>query len=459
MLECSSVFKMPKTSKRKEKRRDLKSNYLAGTARKCYAQRADLRGSLNEDGEQAGPSRPGANGAQSDGPETSVCPKCKPILSWYTDTFKGLIHQGTELKKRKHANPHPKRPDTVHYRDIKRQNDWMRQNLFDPMGNYLYCSSCICISLKVSKQRLARQRAVKRKQSQEPLRSMTKAEVEEDDVSDYVVMPANLDIAFKEWWMSLQHTDSVDVRYPHARHGNAGRRSNSSKASIMYNFLDFVDANSQPNGRSADSSGPTYYFLPKFSTLQTPPSNCPHYQDRLRRSVVGEFNRAQRESGRGECSNGSCHNWLKTHRPKHGICPHQEDYCDTCAQKNEEIRARQTTLNRLKQATASLPEDLEKIEEELRGIRQSLENHRKDAAESHHYYTDIIKKSATKWKRIVELEGKSDLDKNECDELAVLHKSFNLVIAADYQMSKLVPHWGKSPQPGSTYFLPRRNKS
>lgn len=34
----------------------------------------------------------------------------------------------------------------------------------------------------------------------------------------------------------------------------------------MEDFLRFVDMNSQPNGRSADLSGPTYYFLSKFST-------------------------------------------------------------------------------------------------------------------------------------------------------------------------------------------------
>jgi len=45
------------------------------------------------------------------------------------------------------------------------------------------------------------------------------------------------------------------------------------------------------------------------------------------------------------------------------------------------------------------------------------------------------------------------LTANESDELAVLCNSFNLVILADYQMSKLVPNWGQSPQPGSTYYL------
>ena len=173
----------------------------------------------------------------------------------------------------------------------------------------------------------------------------------------------------------------------------------------------------------------------------------------MSRSVIGEFNRAQRECGRGQCSNGSCHNWLKKHRPKHSVCPHKEDYCDTCAQKNAEVRAKQTTLNRLQQAAASLPEDLKRLEDDIKAIRQSLEIHRKEAEESHHYYTEVTKKANKKWNRIVELERMSDLSQNERDELEVLRNSFNLVIAADYQMSKLAPYWGQSPQPGSTYYL------
>ena len=39
------------------------------------------------------------------------------------------------------------------------------------------------------------------------------------------------------------------------------------------------------------------------------------------------------------------------------------------------------------------------------------------------------------------------------DELQHLKNTFNLVVSADYQMNKLLPYWGRSPQPGSTYYL------
>ena len=64
-----------------------------------------------------------------------------PNVSLYTTTFNEMVHQGTQLKKRKTINPTRKRPEDefTRYRDITRQNDWLRENLFDSVGNYLYC--------------------------------------------------------------------------------------------------------------------------------------------------------------------------------------------------------------------------------------------------------------------------------------------------------------------------------
>ena len=248
----------------------------------------------------------------------------------------------------------------------------------------------------------------------------------------------------------------VQVRYPHDRHGNAGKVSHAAKTSILQDFLTFVDTNSQPNGRSSDSSGPTYYFLPKFTTLQTPKVGSSHYEERLSRSVGGEFNRAQRECGRGTCSNGSSHNWMKKHRPKLGICPHQEDYCDTCAKSKEAIRGRQTTINRLKAAATTEPCDIKRIEDEMTALKQSLERHRQESEGAHKYFMDVTKKCSKEWAEI-ELEGRLPELTGDEEKLEVMKHKFNLVLAADYQMGKLVPYWGQSPQPGSTYYLQKLN--
>lgn len=193
------------------------------------------------------------------------------------------------------------------------------------------------------------------------------------------------------WWRSLSSSAMVQVRYPHNRHGNAGKVSNSAEMSVLQDFLKFVDTNSQPNGRSANSSGPTYYFLPKFATLQTPEVGSSHYEERLCRSVVGEFNRAQRECGRGTCSNGSSYNWMKKHCPKVGIHPHQEDYCDTCAKTKEAIRGKQTAINRLKAAAAATAElcEIRSIEDEMKSLKDSLDTYYQESEGAHKYFIDV----------------------------------------------------------------------
>ena len=142
-------------------------------------------------------------------------------------------------------------------------------------------------------------------------------------------------------WRSIPSTMKVVVRYPHEQHKNAGRPSTSAKRkSVMDDFLLFVDNNSQPNGRSADSHGPTLYFCSKFTTIEMPKKDVRNYKARLQRSVVAEFNRVQRELGKEGCSNGSAHNWLHKERPKVAICPQKQDYCDTWAKHNVQIHAK-----------------------------------------------------------------------------------------------------------------------
>ena len=74
------------------------------------------------------------------------------LLTCIADGFKELKHQGTELKRKFLSNP-----SRDHYRDILMQNEWISCNLFDAMGNYLLCHTCIIKALNVSPQRLSRQ--------------------------------------------------------------------------------------------------------------------------------------------------------------------------------------------------------------------------------------------------------------------------------------------------------------
>jgi len=134
---------------------------------------------------------------------------------------------------------------------------------------------------------------------------MTKAQVEEQSVRDYVIIRGDEESSFKVWWRSLPPLRVVNVRFLHTRHGNAGKASNLTKKMVSDEFLTFMDSNSQPNGRSEDSSGPTHFFLPKFTTIQSPKPGTSHYEECIKQSVVGEFNCAQTEARKGTCSNGT----------------------------------------------------------------------------------------------------------------------------------------------------------
>ena len=68
-----------------------------------------------------------------------------------------------------------------------------------------------------------------------------------------------------------------------------------------------------------------------------------------------------------------------------------------------------------------------------------------------------VKQCSNDWERIVKLSDKPNLQQSEQTELGMLKHKFNLVVSADYQMGKLVPYWGESPQPGSTYYYQKLN--
>ena len=82
-----------------------------------------------------------------------------------------------------------------------------------------------------------------------------------------------------------------------------------------------------------------------------------------------------------------------------------------------------------------------------------LQEHKDTARESLQYYKEIKEKCCEQWKEIITLDSKSDRSSAEDEQLRQLKHCLTLVISADYQMQKLVPYWGFSPQPGSTYYL------
>ena len=79
------------------------------------------------------------------------------------------------------------------------------------MGNYLFFAACIKNAFQISFQRLSRQRQIKQCESQQPLITMAKSQVENERVLDYVVMPSDYEISFRKWWMKPDAASEVQV--------------------------------------------------------------------------------------------------------------------------------------------------------------------------------------------------------------------------------------------------------
>ena len=201
----------------------------------------------------------------------------------------------------------------------------------------------------IESQRLAHQRSVKHRLGLIPLVPMTKYDVIANKLEGRVVLPES-QANFKKWWPTLADTDVLNVSYPHESHGLARKPSNSAKVTVHEQFLEFVDNNSQPNGRQVSSSGALFYLLSKFTRIGEPKKSEKNYDEKVKLYLLCEFNRVQKESGRETCFERSVFRWIKEDRPKHAICPPCIDCCDRCKELKEEINRQTTILLKLRHA-------------------------------------------------------------------------------------------------------------
>ena len=72
-------------------------------------------------------------------------------------------------------------------------------------------------------ERLHKQRLIKQKQEHEPIVDMTKGEVAQKRLEDYVLRDDDDVHTFSAWWKELDADEVVEVQLPHERHGLAGR--------------------------------------------------------------------------------------------------------------------------------------------------------------------------------------------------------------------------------------------
>lgn len=372
-----------------KKRRGSASLYAEGKARAPYKKVWGSKEADLEDSEHS---------SDDEAPPAKSC-GCRVVLSVHSESFQAMLQTDRELKKRQRYKPTGDKA----FRDMKAQNEWLLSNIFDVSGNYLYCKSCVMSILGVSSQRLSRLRKVKRKEAP-------------------------------------------------AEHGLRGKKSNRARTELRNQFITFVDASSFPNGRRIGSSSAEKYFDAVYSSIRAPSKQDKNYDSKIRRSVVGAFNLMQQSTGLPTVNNESARTWLKADRPSIAICPPKSDYCDTCKHYTEEISRAKTTLARLQESGSATEAALKLQSDLVTSYQLLLQEHRDMAQGCIEEYKRARKSSLDTWKRIRQLQAANGVTAESQMELADLKENFVCVIDADYQMTKLLPYWGYSAQPASTYY-------
>ena len=159
----------------------------------------------------------------------------------------------------------------------------------------------------------------------------------------------------------------------------------------------------------------------------------------MKSSVVAEFNRAQSAIGDQTMGASTFRRHLQKLFPRMGICPHKEDYCDTC--RSNEIQLKRSTyiLHKIKESGNAKEEEVRQLEEQVAAVNRDKSQHLTDAKQARQFFNKMTEHCKEDWKAALR------------DESA--RHRFTLVLSADYQQAKLTPYWGQSPQPGSTYYL------
>ena len=347
--------------------------FLDGAAKSVYAVKSDILRNI-EVFENTAQAKDNSLYAKQIEKAQLPCDKCKTVLFSILDQFQSIKHDAKTLVNRKASHPKPTKGGQC--RNITDENRWLREHVFDAVGNYIYCQECIIEVFRISKGRLARQRDIKRMEAFFSVTEMTKRDVEAQNLTNSIIIPEDFS-SFDDYLGNLEADDCVEIRQEVRTHGLAGKRSNNKKEETMHDFLDFVDLNSQHNGRSANTAGPHYYFFPIYTRIQMPSITDKNYGQKLPFSVVGVFNQRQEDAGNGKCSNGSAVNWLQEHRPKHAITPHQKDYCDTCKEYETQIRSIQTDINRKRQ-NGNNGNDVTNLEALRRGYAGAYSAHKNE---------------------------------------------------------------------------------
>ena len=148
-----------------------------------------------------------------------------------------------------------------------------------------------------------------------------------------------------------------------------------------------MDVNSQPNGRHSGSYSAQFFFHPKFSQIAPPREGEKNFEEKYPSSVMFEFNRAQRQMGKGTCGLTAATEWLKKFRSKTALHSSMTDYCDTCKQEISRVHA---IMNHLQQSGSASESELRGCQERKFSLKDERKLHKKTASEAREFFNSCM---------------------------------------------------------------------
>jgi len=221
-------------------------------------------------------------------------------------------------------------------------------------------------------------------------------------------------------------------------HGNCFKESRQ-KSLELEKFKEFIVLHSTPTGRT--KSGRTHYLLPTIQHYRAPkkpkqdnPATRFRSESMLSASLVFQFNESLKSvEGATKVGHSTLEKWMATYFPTYGKSPPKSDYCDTCAEYDQEIKSARRTLGHYVNSGNGDQIKIQDAKNRIASYQALLSKHHDLAVEEQKEYKKAKQSCREKYKSMGE----------NCSEA---------VLDCDFQMVKLLPHWGKSPQPSKTYY-------
>lgn len=236
-------------------------------------------------------------------------------------------------------------------------------------------------------------------------------------------------------------------------------KKRTQKMAQLERFKSFIMANAVPTGRR--QRGKTHYLLPSIRRIRPSKLNDSN-NDALRarhtemtyESLTHRFNEtlSALEPPLATVSHDTICRWLKEYFPRYGVSPVQSDYCDTCSEIKQQIDSARRAKQHLLDSGNAAVADISAKEILINSYEANLRQHR-----------DLATKEQEEYKHRTACTSeffRSNILGNECDQnfqgaadyCLENETSAEVVLACDFQMGKLVPHWGQTAQPGKTYY-------